>query len=268
MFAEFLITFREALEAALVVGIILAYLERTNNTKYNRHIYLGVAGGIVGSVLLAFLFQGVGPEKVGIKEEIFEGVLMLVASAMITWMILWMLKQKHVRTEIEKKIKLEIDNAHAKGLMIFTFIAVLREGFETVIFLAATTFANQSVSLAGALGGIIAAVALAFAVFETAIKINFKMFFSATSALLILLSAGLVAHAAHEFEEAGMLPEQPELWNTKWILNDKEPLGSIARVLVGYNDNPDAYEVSAYLAYLAIIGVLYLNIEKLHKTMI
>lgn len=265
MLPEFLITFRESLEAALVVGIVLAYLERTRNTQYNRHVYLGIIAGLVASMVLAVSFESFAGGFQGKSEEIFEGTVMLIASAMITWMILWMLKQEHVRKEIEERVKVEIDSQHAMGLVLFVFVAVLREGVETVIFLSAAAFKESGFSLFGALGGIVAAVILAFIIFETAIRVDLKTFFHVTSILLILFSAGLVAHAVHEFQEAGILEEQKALWDTKSILDDKSLVGSILRSLLGYNDNPTLYEVLGYLGYIALVFVAYLNLDKFER---
>ena len=265
MIAEFIITFREALEAGLIVGIVLAYLERTKNTGFNKHVYLGILSGIVGSIIVAALFQNIMGGFEGKAEELFEGTLMLFAAVMITWMILWMLKQKHIREEIESKVELELSEKHALGLMLFTFISVLREGVETVIFLGAVAISAGAASLLGAIGGIVAAVILVFLLFETVIKVNIKLFFNVTSVILILFAAGIFAHGVHEYQEAGILEEQQELWNTKNILDDKSTFGSVVRSLFGYNDNPTLYEVIAYFGYIVAIFVLYLNIERVHK---
>ncbi len=227
MIAEFIITFREALEVSLIIGIILAYLERTKGTQYNKHVYLGLAAGLVASAVVGFLFTSFGTsiEAMGLSEEVFEGAVILVAVAMITWMILWMLHQKHIRHYIEERVRREIDKKYAVGLVLFTFVSVLREGFETIVFLGATAFTAGALSVIGALGGVAAAVVLAFILFEAIMKVNIKLFFNVTSILLILFAAGLSAHAAHEFQEGGLLPEEKELWNTKNILDDKSVLG-------------------------------------------
>ncbi len=265
MITEFIITFREALEAALVVGIVLAYLEKTENTRFNRHVYIGVAAGVVGSLLAAILFQSIAGGFEGNTEQLFEGTLMIIATIMITWMIFWMLGQKHIREEIEKKVRIELTEKHALGLMLFAFISVLREGVETVIFIGAAATGSEGASLIGAILGIAAAVFLAFLLFETAIRINIKTFFNITSILLILFAAGIFAHGIHEYQEAGILEEQKEIWNTKAILDDKSFWGSITRSLLGYNDNPTLYEVIAYIGYLITILILYKNLDRIHR---
>lgn len=265
MLAEALITFRETIEAALIVGIVLAYVHRSGNFRYEKHVWFGVSAGIVASLVGAFFFPAI--ESL-MPEEVFEGAIMVVAAVMVTWMILWMLKQRHMRAEIERKVKTEIDEKRAIGLAAFVFLSVFREGIETVLFLGAAAFAGQSLSIAGALAGMAAAVLLAFALFETTMKINLKLFFNVTSILLILFAAGLVSHAVKEFQEAKVLPAQEPIWDTSAILDDKSPAGAVPRALFGYRSKPTPLMVGAYVLYLLGVLAAYLNIEKLHKEII
>ncbi len=265
MITELVITFRETLEAALIVGIILAYLHRTGNFRYEKHVWLGVGAGIVGSLVGAFFFPAI--ESL-MPKELFEGLIMVVASVMVTWMILWMLKQRHVRAEIERKVKMELDEKRAVGLAFFVFLSVFREGIETVLFLGAAAFAGSSLSLLGALAGMAGAVFLAFLLFETTMKINMKLFFNITSVILILFAAGLVSHAVKEFQEAKVLPAQEPIWDTTTILDDKSPAGAIPRALFGYRAKPTPMMVGAYLLYLLGVYAAYRNIERLHKEVI
>lgn len=265
MIAEFFISFREALEAALVVGIVLAYLERTGNSRFNRHVYLGVAAGVLASVIAAFAFQTIAGGFEGRGEKIFEGTLMVAAAVLVSWMVLWMMRQEHVRSEIEDKVRKEMSGGAALGLVFFTFLSVFREGVETVIFVSAAAGTGGEYTLFGVLAGLAAAVVLAFVVFETAVKVNVKRFFNATSLVLVVFAAGIFAHGVHEFQEAGILREQDELWSTKSILSDESALGSILRTLTGYNDNPTPFEVLAYAGYLTVIALAYRNIDRLHR---
>jgi high-affinity iron transporter len=143
MISSFIITFREALEAALIVGIILSFLARTNQTKYNNVVYLGVVSGVVGSVIGAFLFNHIAGGFSGKAEEIFEGFTMLIGAVLLTTMILWMMKQKHIAKELEEKVSVEITKVHKFGLFSLVFVAILREGIETVIFLSASSLMNS-----------------------------------------------------------------------------------------------------------------------------
>src|SRR3989344_9553532 len=104
MIESFIITFREALEVALIVGIILSYLVRTKQTKLNNVVYIGVVSGIVASIIGAFLFNYLAEGFTGRAEEIFEGIIMLVGALLLTTMILWMMKQRHIARELEHKV--------------------------------------------------------------------------------------------------------------------------------------------------------------------
>ena len=200
MLPSFIITFREVLEAALVVGIILSYLVRVKQTKYNTVVYAGVISGIVASIIGAVLFTKLAGGFTGSAEEIFEGITMLVGAALLTTMILWMMRQKHIAKELENRVATELTEAHKFGIFSLVFVAILREGIETVIFLRAATLVSTGNAMIGALTGIIAAVLLGYAIFLGSMKINIKRFFNITSMLLILFAAGLVAHGVHELQ--------------------------------------------------------------------
>jgi len=259
----FLLTFREALEAALVVGIVLAYLEKRKATQYNRHVYLGVAAALVVSAFLALAFNTFFGGFEGDAEKIFEGITMLVAVVLLTWMIFWMMNQRHVAHEIRQKVEHRVVQKDAVGLFLFSFIAVLREGVETVIFVSAAAFVSQGDVLLWSAVGIAAAVIVGILVFETTIRLNVKTFFTVTSILLILFAAGLTAHALHEFQEVGFLPVlQAQAWNTKAVLNDKSPAGAVLRSLFGYNDDPTWLEVAGYAAYLAFATFAWKYFER------
>ncbi|MBW2571951.1 MAG: FTR1 family protein, partial [Deltaproteobacteria bacterium] len=131
MLPSFIITFREVLEAALVVGIILSYLFRVKQTKYNTIVYAGIFSGIVASIIGAILFNKLAGGFTGRAEEIFEGITMLIGAVLLTTMILWMMKQKHIARELENRIATELTEAHKFGLFSLVFVAILREGIET-----------------------------------------------------------------------------------------------------------------------------------------
>ncbi len=275
MIPSFIITFRETLEAALVVGIVLGYLVRTKQTKYNNVVYIGVVAGIVASIIGAFLFDNIAGGFEGRAEEIFEGVTMLLGAALLTTMILWMMKQRHIAHEIEQRVAAQVAKSYKFGLFLLVFISVLREGIETVIFLSAASFVSTDNNIMGALIGIIAAVFLGYAIFVGSIRISIKKFFSVTSILLILFAAGLVAHGVHELEEAKIIPPVIEhVWDINPQLNpdgsypllhEKGYIGSILKGLFGYNGDPSLTEVLSWLAYFALVFILWRNIEKVHK---
>lgn len=276
MLASFIITFRESLEAALIVGIILAYLSRTHGKKYYNLVYLGIISAVVASIISAFLFNSLFGGFTGRTEEIFEGIVMIFASLLITYMIFWMLKQKHIARELQAKVDKEIHEKHKFGLFFLTFINVFREGIETVIFLsAATTTSSAENPFLGGILGVIFAIVLGYLIFSGTKSINIKTFFNVTSVLLVLFAAGLFAHGIHELQEASVVPTVVEhVWDINPtqnpdgsypLLHEKGIIGSILTSLFGYNGNPSLIEVMSYLFYLSIIFVLYRKIDKIHK---
>lgn len=266
MIQNFIITFRETLEVALIIGIILSYLTRTKQTKYNNVVYVGIISGIVASIIGALLFTKIAGGFTGRAEEIFEGITMLVGALLLTTMILWMMEQKHIARELEHRVGEELAEVHKFGLFLLVFIAVLREGIETVIFLGAMSFASTNNNMIGALAGIIVAIFLGYVIFVGSMKINIKKFFNITSILLILFAAGLVAHGIHELQEAKIIPTVIEhVWNINPILDENGHIGSILKGLFGYNGDPSLIEMLSYLIYLVFVLVLWRNIEKVHK---
>jgi high-affinity iron transporter len=260
--------FRESLEVSLIVGIILSFLLKTNQTKYNNTVYVGIAAGIVTSIIAGTTLLAIKAEFSGRAEEIFEGITMLIGAALLTSMIFWMMKQKKLTEQIHNKISKHIDSASKFGLFALAFVSVLREGIETVIFLSAASFGSDSVNLVGVFLGLISALFLGYLIFVVSIKINIKKFFTFTSVLLILFAAGLISHGLHEFIEAGVLTlGSSEAYNINHILNDKSALGEILKGLFGYNGNPTFIEIYAYLGYLAFAFVCWFSPKELLKKM-
>src|SRR3989344_4260300 len=265
MIESFLVTSRETLEASLVVGIILAYLNRTNNQNYKKSVYYGIVFGIIASIISAFLFTMVAGDFEGKAEQIFEGITMIIGSFLLTTIILWKMRQKHISKEIESRVEKHLMSekplfSHI-GIFMLIFIAIIREGIETVIFLNAINYASGINFIGGALG-IVAALAVGYLFFVGIKNINLKKVFGISSILLILFAAGLVAHGTHEFEEAGIVSGIiAPLFDINHILNEKGLVGSFLKGLFGYNGNPSLLEVMAYMAYLGVIFYLYRRIE-------
>ncbi|MEK6949765.1 MAG: FTR1 family protein, partial [Nanoarchaeota archaeon] len=260
--SSFLITSRETLEAALVVGIVLAYLTRTNNEQYRKTVYYGIFAGIVLSIFSAFLFNIFAGGFEGRAEELFEGFTMLFAAVLLTTMILWMMKQRKIAQEIEDKVarhiaKAQFNQTYAYGIFVLIVVAILREGVETVIFFSAINYAS-GVSFIGATLGVITAIAIGYLFFASTKKINLKKFFNISSIFLILIAAGLVAHGIHELEEAKLLnPVVEHVWDINPaaplaaqgvypLMHEKGAIGSFLVGLFGYNGNPSLLEVLFY----------------------
>ncbi len=272
MVSSFLITFREALEAALIVGIILSYLGRIHQEKHHKVVYLGVMSGVVASILGALLFVRLAGGFTGRGEQVFEGVTMFLGAVLLTTMIIWMMKQKQVAAELEHRIAREVAKARKFSLFLLVFVSILREGIETVIFLGAASFVSTDNNLIGALAGMIAAIVLGYAVYLGTMRISLKKFFNITSILLIFFAAGLVAYGVHEFQEAKILPTIIEkVWDINPpvnpdgsypLLHEKGYIGSILKGLFGYNGDPSLLEVVSYFAYLLIAYVLWRRTNK------
>ncbi len=262
MIAGFVITFRETLEAVLVVGIVLAYLVKVNQTGYAKFVWWGVFFGILVSLLAALIFVLVFGGLSGRTEEILEGLLMFVAAGLLTTMILWMAKQgQHVAQELEQRVTHEISERHAVGILALVFFAVLREGIETVIFLGAASRLKE-MSIAGPVSGVVTALIAGWLFFWGASRLRVKWFFRITSAILILFAGGLVAQGVHEFQEASVLPVLAEhIWDINWLIDEKGSPGSILNALFGYNGNPSFIEVVSWAVYLAVAFTLYRSIE-------
>src|SRR3989344_4721061 len=157
MLESFLITSRETLEVSLVVGIVLGYLGRTKQESYNRFVYYGIAAGLLISMAAALLFISIAGGFEGQAEKLFEGVTMIVASALLTTMILWMLRQQHIAKELESRVATHIQKAQISpwgtwGLFFLVLVAVVREGVETVIFLGAVSYSSGISFIGGILG--------------------------------------------------------------------------------------------------------------------
>jgi len=265
MIESFLVTSRETLEASLVVGIVLAYLNKTNNQNYKKTVYYGIIFGILASILSAFVFTFFSDGFAGIAEQIFEGTTMLIAAFLLTTMILWMMQQRHIAKDIEGKVEGHLMNLQPLfshiGIFMLISAAIIREGVETVIFLNAINYASGINFIGGTLG-IIAAVLVGYLFFVSTKKINLKKLFNISSVLLILFAAGLVARSFHEFQESKLVNGIiTPLFDINNVLNEKGFIGSFLKGMFGYNASPSLLEVIAYGSYLVLIFYLYRRIE-------
>ena len=253
MAQAFLITLREGLEMALVVVIVLAYLKRTGHTRLFNRVWQGVALAIVISLLGGAILFGLGQELEGRAEEVFEGTAMLLAVAVLTWMIIWMRSQaRHIRGQLETQMEHALMGGSTLALVAIPFLAVGREGLETALFLfSASKTATPLETTIGGLLGLATAITVGWVLYRGTHTINLRAFFRSTGVLLIIFAAGLLAHGIHEFQEAGFLPTLVEhVWDMNSILDENSTLGSFLKGIFGYNGNPSLLEVLAYPLYL------------------
>lgn len=268
MLNSLLITLREGLEAALIIGIILGYLSKVNQKQLGRYIYAGVGLGVLASILAAYIFEVFAGGFEGKSEQIFEGVVMLVAVAILTSMILWMNRQsKSLKSDIQQKIDSAIGGNQIFGLVSLAFVSVFREGIEIVLFMNASIFSSSKEnSLIGGILGLVMAMAIAYLVFKTTANLDLKKFFLYTGIFIIFISAGLFTHGLHEFAEAGVIPVViGHLWDINNILSDKGTIGSFLRAVFGYSGDPSLVEVVGYAAYLIIVLKFFLSVKKIRN---
>jgi high-affinity iron transporter len=256
LLSSFLLSLREGIEAALIIGIVIGALQKINRPWLSRAIWAGAACAAALSLLAAIVPNLIGASLVGRAEEIFEGITMLVAASVLTWMIFWMNSQaRNLRNELESGVRRAALQAGKGALFLLAFTAVLREGIELALFLTASamTSSTQAVVI-GALLGLGVAILLGWLLFASLVRLDLRRFFQVTGFLLIMFAAGLVAHGVHEFNELGWIPPLVEhVWDLNPLLNEDSSLGMLLTALFGYNANPSLSEVVAYLAYFTAI---------------
>jgi high-affinity iron transporter len=265
MFASMVITLREGLEAALIVGIMLSVLRKLGQTDRRRPVWAGVLAALFASVVAGLALNALGVAFEGRGEQIFEGITMLLAGGVLTWMIFWMQRQgRRVQAELESDVRRAVTAGSAWGLFGLAFAAVVREGIETVLFLTAAAFsATPGQTLVGAGLGLALATILGWLIFAAGKRLNLRVFFRVTGILLILFAAGLVARGVHEFQEAALLPMVVEhVWDINPILDESSLLGAFLKAIFGYNGNPSLPEALVYCAYFIVVGIASLRRDR------
>lgn len=256
-FGALVISLREGVEMALVVGIVLAYLSQVGARGARAWVWSGVAAATAVSLLFLWILNALDKEFEGTTEQIFEGTTMLLAVVFLTWMIFWMLRNaRFLKSELQRGVQGVLERGGAAwGLFLLVFFAVVREGVELALLLFAAPGQGK---LLGSIVGLALAVGVGVLIYAFGRRIDLRTFFRVTTVVLLLFAAGLAAHAAHEFAEAGPLAavEGPKLWSTAAILPDDDGLGSILRALFGYQDEPTLLEVVVYLGYFAVVWAL------------
>lgn len=264
--AELLIIFRETLEAVLIVGILLTYLNKTQKQEFVPRIWQGVLAALVLSLLASLLIQQIAGGLTGNAEKIFEGVAMLVAAVVLGTMIIWMARNSNIAEDLEQKAESTIQQSTGVGWGIFTlaFIAVFREGVETVLFLYGVMINQGSLSLVSSLIGAGFALGIGYLIFIQGQKVPLKTFFNVSSVLLIFVAAGMVAYGFHELESAGIFPDTGRIWDVNPpklpdgsypAFHDKGTIGAIAKGLFGWNGDPSYAEVGAW--FIALLGLTF-----------
>jgi high-affinity iron transporter len=262
MLAGFLLALREGVEAALIVGIVLGMLKKMNRSERAPWVWLGVGTASVISIIAALVLNVLNAEFDGPNEMAFEGLTMLFAAGVLTWMIFWMQKQgRQTQLGLEADVKSALSRGTAWGLFFVAFLAVVREGVELALFLTAVNFSEPLIGAEapilgwlGGLLGLIAAGIIGWLMFDMALKLNLRRFFQLTSIVLIVFAAGLVGHAVHEFNELGWIPTAVEhLYDLNALVPQTSTVGQFLSALFGYNANPSLTETIGYLSYFVAV---------------
>ncbi|AFY94013.1 FTR1 family iron permease [Chamaesiphon minutus] len=284
----FVITLREGVEAALVVGIVLACLKKAKQSYLSWWVYAAVAVGIAASgivgVLLSQAAQALSQSQnpyAATLELFLEAIFGLVAIVMLSWMLIWMTKQaRFMKTQVEGAIEQAMATNAGWGVFTLVFVAVLREGFETVLFIVAK-FQQGLIPSLGSLAGLSVAAAIGALLFKWGIKINIRRFFQVMGVLLLLIVSGLVVSSLGHFDTAIATLAQSDrqsagmcvfyekftkvhscnlgglVWNaTKVLPEDKFP-GLLLSALFGYTDKLYLVPAIAYIGFLISIGGIY-----------
>ncbi|MEQ5775720.1 FTR1 family protein [Thalassospira sp. NFXS8] len=255
MSAALIIVFREVLEAALIVGIVLAAVNGVRGAR--RWIAAGIAGGVAGAALVAYFAGAIAGALAGYGQEIFNASILLVAVLMLGWHNAWM--SVHGR-EMAMEMR-DAGNAVRNGkkslsaLAIVVGVAVLREGSEIVLFLygLATAEGGLSNTLAGGGIGLAAGVVVGAGMYLGLLRIPTRYLFSVTSIMITLLAAGMAAQAMNFLSAADILNLGPVLWDSSWLLSQESLVGKALHTLVGYMDRPTLTQIIAYLVTIIAI---------------
>ncbi len=261
--AAFLVMLREGVEAAIIVAILLAYLNRINRRSDSTYVWAGTAAAILVSMVAGVaLWNTVGGLE-GNAEEFVEGAIALIAAGLLTWMIFWMGRQaQNLKGHIHSQVDSALAAGGATALATIAFVAVLREGIESSLFLMATTVGTESSSaqIIGGFLGLAAAAAIGILFYAGSSRIDLRAFFRLTGILIILFAAGLVSKGVHEFQELGLLPTFSEhVWDLGLLDPSASTYGRFLGSLFGWTPRPSLLMAVAYAAYLVPILVIFLQ---------
>jgi len=257
---------REGVEAALIVSIVLAYLVRSGRGDQAGRIWLGTGLAVALSLAVGIvLFNTVGSFDAP-YEQIFEGTTMLVAAAVVTWMLFWMRRQaSSVKGVLQAAVDRAVAGGASWGLAILAFSAVIREGLETSLFLVGQATSNRLEAgwiLLGALVGLVIAVGLGFGFYHGSRRLNLGSFFRWTGIALVFIAAGLLSKGIHEFIEIGALGSGPwtaTAFDISGVLSHDAGIGAFLRALFGYSAAPEILTLGVHVTYVVAVLALYLR---------
>jgi high-affinity iron transporter len=260
MLATALIVFREVLEAALIIGIVLAASQGVKRRA--AWVVAGIGAGVAGSVIVAGFADGIANALSGVGQEVFNAAVLFAAVAMLGWHNIWMGRHgRELAVEAGDIGKLVLSGARPLyALAVVVGLAVLREGSELVLFLYSIAAANRTAAtdFAGGIAlGMTGGIATGAALYLGLLRIPLRHLFSVTSWMILLLAAGMAAQGAAFLEQADLLPALgTNVWDTSFLLPDDGIVGRVLHALIGYVASPDGIQIAFYLVTLAVIGTL------------
>lgn len=259
MLGTAIIIFREVLEAALIIGILAAATRTISGSR--RWLAGGVLAGLMGSAMVAASSDLIGAFADGIGQELFNAIVLGIAVMMLAWHNIWMSSHGKALAMSASAMGHEIREGRSEcsALFLIVGLAVLREGSESVLFLygiAATEGGGQSAMLLGGLIGALTGVAVGYGIYAGLVRLPVRWFFTATSALVLLLAASMASRAAHFLIQADILPSlAAPLWDTSATLPEKSALGMLLHTLIGYDSHPAGMQLLFYITALITIGL-------------
>ena len=261
---------REGVEAALILAIICAYLAKTGNKRHFPKIFLGAGLAIGLSILLGVgIYVTVGSFQEP-YEQLFEAATLILAAGVVTWMLFWMRRQaRSVRGELHAAVDRALDDGSAIALAFLAFVAVIREGVETSLFLvgqvaSASAEGGEMWVVIGAIIGLLIAAVIGVGFYHGSRRLNLATFFRWTGVALVFIAAGLLSHAVHELIEIGVITVGTQtLFDLSSILpHDEEGgslLGQFLAALFGYTSTPEVTTFVVWLSYVVIVLTLFLR---------
>ena len=260
MLANYLIGLREGLEAALVVGILVAYLVRSGRRDLVGQVWLGVATAVLASLALGALLTW-GPSGLTFEaQEAIGGTLSILAVGLLTWMIFWMGKTaRHLKADLHARL----DDALTAGrwaVLVTTLLAVGREGLETALFLWAAAEATGSTTrpLTGAVLGLATATVLGWAIYRGAVRLNLRVFFAWTGLFLVVVASGVLSYGVHDLQEAGILPGLGALaFDVSAAVPPQSWYGTLLKGIFNFSPATTWLELAAWTTYLVPTATLY-----------
>ena len=264
MGATFVITLREAFEAALLLGIVYTYLDKLGARDQYRYVTLGGLLGAAASVLAGIAISIFSGPLLDFGPDLIGTVVLFVAVVVLTWHGWWM--RQHARAitgDVQRRIEQAGTDHRIWVVATIAFVGVFREGAETVLFLWGLMTQTSVTGWAGLLGGalgVATAAVLGWAIFHSGRHVSLRSFFAVTSILLLLVAAGLFSAGVGKLEGFGLLPASPTLWDTSHLLSDRGILGGFLGGLAGYRARPSLLEVIAYASYLLVAATLFFGV--------